>query len=82
MGKIRIPSVRGVKFLTPKEASNLSQIRQRARDAAHTYGFRAVELPILEHEELYLRSVAESDLVQKEVTTLSYEADVLRPRWW
>ncbi len=66
-----IQSVRGVRDLKPDEASVWRHAEEVVRAILEGGGYREFRVPILEHTELYRRSVGEhSDIVQKEMYNL------------
>ncbi|MFP3867783.1 MAG: histidine--tRNA ligase [Desulfobacteraceae bacterium] len=65
-----IKAVRGMKDLLPSEAARWYAIEQQARQVFQYYGFQELRLPLLEHTELFARSIGEStDIVEKEMYT-------------
>lgn len=66
-----VPSVRGVRELLPDDAALWRTAEGIAIRTLEEHGYRELRVPILEHAELYLRSVGEdTDIVQKEMYTL------------
>jgi len=66
-----IQSVRGVRDLKPPEASAWRHAEEVVRAILEGGGYREFRAPVLEHAELYQRSVGEhTDIVQKEMYSL------------
>lgn len=62
--------IRGMQDLLPGEIEKWEQIEKVMRDEASVYGFKSIRTPVLEHTELFERSVGdESDIAQKEMYT-------------
>eukprot|EP00743_Colponemidia_sp_Colp-15_P004314 GILK01004654.1.p1 GENE.GILK01004654.1~~GILK01004654.1.p1 ORF type:complete len:431 (-),score=45.44 GILK01004654.1:95-1387(-) len=76
-------AVRGTHDVLPRELYRRIAIERTASDVAHQFGFQQIETPILEHEELFRRTLgSESDVVMKEMYTLEDMSGgklVLRP---
>lgn len=54
----------------PKEAAALVQLERTFREVTSRYGFAEVRTPLVEHTELFLRSIGEvTDIVEKEMYT-------------
>ncbi len=73
----------GIHDLCGEDQKYLDFLYTKAKEILEFYGFEKIELPILEREELFKRSVGEAtDIVEKEMytlTTLGGEKLVLRP---
>ncbi|GIX30453.1 MAG: histidine--tRNA ligase [Porticoccaceae bacterium] len=68
MEKIR--SVRGMHDLLPDRAPLWQRVEDEARALFERYGFREIRTPIVEHTELFRRSIGEvTDIVEKEMYT-------------
>jgi len=52
-------TVRGMRDLLPEEAETLKAIEHLARNTAHTFGYREVITPIVEHYELLAAKIGE-----------------------
>ena len=66
-----IQSVRGVRDLKPAEAAAWRHAEDVVRAILEGGGYREFRVPVLEHSELYRRSVGEhTDIVQKEMYNL------------
>ena len=65
-----VQSVRGVRDLLPADAARWRSAEQIVIGTLEEHGYREFRVPLLEHAELYLRSVGEdTDIVQKEMYT-------------
>lgn len=65
-----IKSVRGMKDILPPETARWHFIETQARAVFSCYGFQEIRLPLLEHTELFSRSIgASTDIVEKEMYT-------------
>lgn len=65
-----IQLIRGFKDILPGEIELWQQIEKTARSILEDFGFREIRLPILEHAELFKRSIGEdTDIVEKEMYT-------------
>lgn len=77
------PSVKGMPDLLPQELARHEEVKARARGILRKAGFVEIRTPILEHAELFQRSLGvASDIVHKEMYTLkdlSGRELVLRP---
>jgi histidyl-tRNA synthetase len=63
-------AIKGVRDILPPESALWNRVEQTARDVFATYNFREIRLPVLEHSELFARSVGiETDIVLKEMYT-------------
>jgi histidyl-tRNA synthetase len=63
-------AIKGVRDILPPESALWNRVEQSARDVFATYNFREIRLPVLEHSELFARSVGiETDIVMKEMYT-------------
>jgi histidyl-tRNA synthetase len=66
----RVRPVKGTRVLLPDETVVWTRVEQAAREIFGSYGFGEIRTPILEHTELFSRSVGEStDIVGKEMFT-------------
>jgi histidyl-tRNA synthetase len=80
----RIQAVRGMNDILPEEARRWELFEDAVRDWLHAYGYRNIRLPIVEHTELFVRSIGEvTDIVEKEMYSfedqLNGESLTLRP---
>ncbi len=65
-----IQPVRGMNDVLPAEIGAWQHLEQLARAIFATYGYEEVRLPIVEHTELFKRSIGEyTDIVEKEMYT-------------
>jgi len=66
----RTKVVRGMKDIVPAQAHRWHQVERIARQVFHGYGYRELRTPIVEHTELFQRSIgAATDIVEKEMYT-------------
>ncbi len=66
----KITTIKGFADLFPPESEVYSLMEETARDVFTRYGYRELRVPVLEHTELFARSIgAETDVVQKEMYT-------------
>jgi len=80
----KIPELlRGFRDILPDEQPYWDFFRDTARSLAESYGFERIELPILEKEELFIRTVGkQTDIVEKEIYTFEDKGGdkvILRP---
>ena len=62
--------IKGMQDLLPENSGKLENIEKIMREEAGLYGFKFIRTPVLEHTELFERSVGDtSDVVQKEMYT-------------
>ncbi|MBQ3201992.1 MAG: histidine--tRNA ligase [Clostridia bacterium] len=67
---------KGMRDVTPKESYKWQYIEGIIRDLCEVYGFNETRTPVLEHTELFLRSVGDTtDVVQKEMYTFTDKGD-------
>ena len=65
---INIP--KGMKDVLPSQSYKWQYVEGVARDVAHSFGFKEIRTPVLEHTELFLRGVGDTtDIVNKEMYT-------------
>lgn len=63
-----MPNVKGTRDLMPGETEVWARVEETARHVFSLYGYGEIRTPILEHTELFVRSVGEStDIVGKEM---------------
>ena len=63
-----IKAVRGVRDILPEERALWRVVERAAKRVAHSYGYRQIETPVIEHRELIERGVGEdSDAASKEL---------------
>lgn len=71
-----VASVKGMNDLLPPESEIWQRIERVARELFGRYGFSEIRTPILEHTELFVRSVGEvTDIVGKEMYTFTDKGD-------
>ena len=75
--------VRGMNDILPEVAATWQHLERVVEDIIESYGYRNVRLPLLEHTELFKRSIGEvTDIVEKEMYTFedrNGESLTLRP---
>ena len=65
-----IQSVRGFNDLLPERTPAWQHVEGVLKDVLHAYGYEEIRLPLLEHTELFARSIgAATDIVEKEMYT-------------
>ncbi|HEX4025260.1 MAG TPA: histidine--tRNA ligase [Steroidobacteraceae bacterium] len=65
-----IAPVRGMNDVLPAEIGAWQHLEQRARSTFAAYGYEEVRIPLVEHTELFKRSIGEyTDIVEKEMYT-------------
>src|SRR3989338_5435357 len=68
---IDISSPKGMRDIVGDEYYNFQGFFEKAQEVAIYYGFKPIETPILEHEEIFTSSIGEgTDIVDKEMYTL------------
>ena len=64
-------SPKGIRDLMNEEYYSFQGFFEKAQEVAVYYGFKPIETPILEHEEIFTRSIGEgTDIVDQEMYTL------------
>ncbi|MDX1481792.1 MAG: histidine--tRNA ligase [Woeseiaceae bacterium] len=75
--------IRGMNDVLPGDAAVWRHLEQTVREVVEAYGYREIRVPIVEHTELFARSIGEStDIVEKEMYSFADRNDVsltLRP---
>ncbi len=67
---------KGMRDVTPKESYKWQYVESLVRRLCGVYGFNETRTPVLEHTELFLRSVGDTtDVVQKEMYTFTDKGD-------
>ena len=67
-----VKSIKGFADLFPPDSSLFSLMEERARTLFFRYGYEELRIPLLEHTELFCRSIGEeTDVVQKEMYTFA-----------
>ncbi len=79
-----LQSIRGMNDMLPQDADTWRFFEDTARAWLHSYGYREIRTPILEHTSLFKRAIGEvTDIVEKEMYTfvdeLNGESLTLRP---
>jgi histidyl-tRNA synthetase len=65
-----IQLIRGFKDILPGEVELWQQVENTARSLLEDFGFKEIRIPIMEHTELFARSIGEdTDIVEKEMYT-------------
>ena len=65
-----IQLIRGFKDILPGEVELWQQVENTARSLLENFGFKEIRIPIMEHTELFARSIGEdTDIVEKEMYT-------------
>ena len=65
-----IQLIRGFKDILPGETELWQHIEKTARSLFEVFGFKEIRIPIMEHTELFARSIgADTDIVEKEMYT-------------
>jgi len=68
----RTTVVRGMKDILPAQAHRWHWVEDAARQVFSEYGYREMRTPIVEHTELFQRSIgADTDIVEKEMYTFA-----------
>ena len=67
---MQIRPVRGMNDVLPDAGARWSAVESAAQAIFDDYGYRRIRLPVMEHTELFCRSIGETtDIVQKEMYT-------------
>jgi histidyl-tRNA synthetase len=76
-------AIRGMNDILPEVSATWRYLEAAVRDIVQSYGYREIRLPLLEHTELFRRSIGEvTDIVEKEMYTFldrNGESLTLRP---
>jgi histidyl-tRNA synthetase len=65
---MKFQAIKGVRDILPPESTLWNRVEQAAREVFGTFGFAEIRVPILEHVDLFARSIgADSDVVSKEM---------------
>ena len=74
-------TVRGMNDILPDVAASWQYLESEVEDIIEAYGYRQVRLPLLEHTEVFRRSIGEvTDIVEKEMYTFDDGGDSLTLR--
>lgn len=80
---LRTKRIRGMQDVLPSESKKWQTIEKVMTEEASLHGFKLIRTPVLEHTELFERSVGDtSDVVEKEMYTFKDKGDrsvTLRP---
>jgi histidyl-tRNA synthetase len=80
---VKPKSIRGMNDILPDVVPTWRHLESVVSEVVESYGYREIRLPILEHTELFSRSIGEvTDIVEKEMYTFPDRNDVsltLRP---
>jgi histidyl-tRNA synthetase len=80
---MKFNSLKGIKDIFPPEIFIWQKIEEISRAVFRKYGYHEIRLPIIEHTEIFTRSIGEtSDIVEKEMYTFTDKAGrsvTLRP---
>ncbi len=61
-------AIRGMHDLLPDDSARWQQLEDRARSVLERYGYKEMRTPLVEHSELFKRSIGEvTDIVEKEM---------------
>jgi histidyl-tRNA synthetase len=67
---MKFQAIKGVRDILPPESALWNRVEQTAREVFGSFGFSEIRLPIMEHTDLFARSVGqETDIVSKEMYT-------------
>ena len=67
---MKLKAVRGMNDILPDVSGTWRYLEQVVQDIFRSYGYNEIRLPILEHTELFRRSIGEvTDIVEKEMYT-------------
>lgn len=68
----RIQAIRGMNDILPQHTPTWQYLEQRFQSVVHRYGYREIRFPVLEHTQLFKRSIGEvTDIVEKEMYTFA-----------
>jgi histidyl-tRNA synthetase len=74
-------TVRGMNDILPDVAASWRYVESEVEEIIEAYGYRQVRLPLLEHTEVFRRSIGEvTDIVEKEMYTFDDGGDSLTLR--
>ncbi len=63
-----LQALRGMRDILPDEQPYWERVRRTLTHAQHEYGYRRIDLPMVEYAHLYLRSIGEgTDIIDKEM---------------
>ncbi len=71
-----LQAIRGMNDVLPADSGTWRYVESVVREIIESYGYQEIRLPILEHTELFRRSIGEvTDIVEKEMYTFSDRND-------
>jgi histidyl-tRNA synthetase len=74
-------TVRGMNDILPDVAARWQHLESEVENLIEAYGYRQVRLPLLEHTDVFRRSIGEvTDIVEKEMYTFDDDGDSLTLR--
>jgi len=76
-----VDAVRGMRDVLPSEWRRQQHIAQQIQQILHVHGYQAIDLPIVEHRELYMRKLGEELVGKIYEFEFSGRELVLRPEW-
>ena len=83
MSAVKPRAIRGMNDILPEVSGTWRHLETVVRDIVQSYGYEEIRLPLLEHTELFKRSIGEvTDIVEKEMYTFADrngESLTLRP---
>ncbi len=83
MTAVKPRAIRGMNDILPEVSGTWRHLETVVRDIVQSYGYEEIRLPLLEHTELFRRSIGEvTDIVEKEMYTFddrNGESLTLRP---
>ena len=66
----KIQAIRGMNDILPEQTPVWQFLESRVRDVLGAYGYQEIRMPVVEHTELFRRSIGEvTDIVEKEMYT-------------
>jgi histidyl-tRNA synthetase len=79
----KLRAIRGMNDILPEVSATWRYLETIVQDIVRSYGYAEIRLPLLEHTELFKRSIGEvTDIVEKEMYTFpdrNGESLTLRP---
>jgi histidyl-tRNA synthetase len=76
-----IDPVRGMRDVAPADFRIQRQVAARIEQTIRRYGYQAIDMPIIEHRDLYLRKLGEELVGKVYEFTFNGRDLVLRPEW-
>jgi len=77
---LNIKAINGFKDILPNQVIQWRNIERVAEDIFHRFAFNEIRLPIMEHTDLFARSIGETtDIVEKEMYTFIDQGITMRP---